>query len=76
MIAILGASILGVFYIVLLVALLALWLYGIVLSVRASLILTLLCLIVHVPFIVFGLIKFGFGVDLPRAIVDALRNRR
>jgi|GEM_PF-771061 len=76
MTALIGASLVGVIYLVVLVVLLGLWLYGLILSVRASLILTLLCLLVHVPFIIFGLIKAGFGVDLPRAIVDALRNRR
>ncbi|MBS1995935.1 MAG: hypothetical protein JSS86_06475 [Cyanobacteria bacterium SZAS LIN-2] len=75
MITVLGVSLIGVLYLVLILALFAFWLYGLILTVRASLILTLLCLLLHVPFIVFGAVKFGFGVDLPRAIVDALRNR-
>jgi hypothetical protein len=66
---------LAILMLVLFVALFAFWLYGLVLSLRASLILTLVCFLVHVPFIVFGLLKWAFGVDLPREIVDALRRR-
>ena len=47
----------------------------IVLSLRASIILTIVCFFLHIPFIIFGLCKWAFGVDLPRAIVDALTRR-
>ena len=70
-----GATLVGMIALFLAIFVIICWVYGLVLSLRASLLLTLLCFLVHVPFVIFGLVKWGFGVDLPSEIVAALRGR-
>ena len=75
MIEFFGVTFFGILAVLLLLGCLIFWVWGIVLSFRASIILTILCFFLHIPFIVFGVCRWAFGVDLPREIVDALRRR-
>ncbi|CAN5323891.1 hypothetical protein BH11CYA1_BH11CYA1_15520 [soil metagenome] len=64
----------ALFYIVLLVVVLAAWIHGLVLAFRANIFLGILCLLVQVPLVLIGLIYWIFGLDIPAALVRALRN--
>ena len=64
----------GLFYLALIVVLMAAWVHGLILAFRAHIALGILCLLVQVPLVLIGLIYWIFGFDIPGALVRAMRN--
>lgn len=52
----------------------AAWLHGLILAFRASIIFGIICFLVHVPFVVFGVVYWITGIDLAKEIVDWFRD--
>lgn len=69
-----GVGILAFFlYFVLIFAVVAAWLQGLILACRANIILGIICFLLHAPLVLFGVIYWIFGYNIPQAIMDVLR---
>jgi hypothetical protein len=69
----LGAGAIVLLYVVLLVAVIAAWFQGLILTFRANVILGVVCLLLHAPLVLIGVIYWLFDFNIPQALMDALR---
>jgi len=72
---ILGAGALIILlYAAIFVAVIAAWFQGLILAFRANVILGIVCFLLHAPLVLIGVVYWMFGFDIPKALMEALRN--
>ncbi len=69
-----GGLFASLLFIVLFCAALLAWFQGLLLTFRAHILLGIICFCLGVPFILIGVIYWLSGIDLPAALMRALRS--